>query len=299
MARLFSTKIVGYLLLGLLAFGEPARAFAEDRIGELTLTLAESHSERERIAAVTSLARIEDKAALRPLVVALQDPSAKVRAIAAIGLGKLHHKAAAPALRMTALGDLDPTVRERAAAALAEVNRANHLPTEPVTATVAVVAPTGVKVMNAATAPDRRVLIVLRGTSDESPGKGDPRARKVHADVLRATLLAEVNGSPLMTTDDVMAKKHGLETCQIDVSIVRLETRTDRGMIEVQAMLRLTISDERGKMLSFLSGGAAMQVKRRGYNLAYLPQLRKETVANAVRGLSAKLFEHLQRTVNS
>ncbi len=287
-----TSRLVGYVLLGLLALGQVPAARAEDRIGELTATLAGSHDEKERIAAVSSLARIEDKAALRALVIALTDPSAKVRGIAAVGLGKLRHKAAAPALRQAAAEDADASVRQQAAAALALVNKANGLPPEKV-------------VVTAATTPGKvastkaKIFVRVRSTTDESPGKADPKARKAHEQVLRDTLLDEVTAASLLTADADDAKKRSLTSCQIDISIVRLDTKTHGGVIEVEAMLRLTISDQRGKMLSFLSGGAMMQVKRKGYNLAYLPQLRRDTVANAVRGLSAKLVDHLRRTLTT
>lgn len=285
-------RLVGTVLLGLLAIGAPSHVRAEDRIGELTATLAASHSERERIAAVTSLARIADKAALRPLVVALQDPSPAVRAIAAGGLGTLRHKAALPALRVLAAEDTDATVRQRATEALVQINRANGLPPEKAIAMpVAAAGPPAV-------AAHPRIMVTIRSTTDESP-KVDARARLGHADVLRDTLTAELAGSPLFTTDGDLARRQNLDACQIDISLVKLDTRTRGGIIEVEAQLRLTISDPNGKMLSFLSGGARMEVRRRGYNLAYLPQLRKETVANAVRGLSAKLVEHLRRTITS
>lgn len=288
------SRLAGFLVLGLLAVGVPPHARAEDRIGELTATLAASHSERERIAAVTSLARIEDKAALRPLVVALQDPSPQVRSIACAGLGKLRHKAAAPALRMIATDDADPTVRQRAAEALALISRANGMPVDK---TLTPAATTAGQVAAPVTKP--RIFVTIRSTNDDSPGKRDAGSRKGHADVLRQTLAQELDAAPLFTTDASLAKRQNLDACQIDVSLVRLDTRTRGGMIEVEAQLRLTISDPNGKMLSFISGGARMEVKRHGYNLAYLPQLRKETVANAVRGLSAKLVEHLRRTITT
>lgn len=297
MPHWFGRRVLGYVLLGLVAIGEPAHAWAEDRVGELTATLASSHSERERIAAVTSLARIQDKAALRPMVVALQDPSPIVRGIAAVGLGKLRHKAAVPALRAAASDDADATVRERAAAALALINQAHGLPAEkPV---VRPAAATGATSATLAPAAQPRILVTIRTTTDESPGKGDARARKDHAELLRRTLTEEVVRSQILTTDPALARRVGMESCQIDVSITRLDTRTRGGVIQVEAQLRLTISDGHGKMLSFLSGGARMEVKRRGYNLAYLPQLRRETVQNAVRGMSAKLTEHLRRTITS
>ena len=66
-------------------------AFAGDRIEELTQMLSSS-SEKTRMSAVLSLARLGDKKAMKPLVTALHDPNAQVRAIAATALGKLGHK---------------------------------------------------------------------------------------------------------------------------------------------------------------------------------------------------------------
>src|SRR3569623_1857800 len=68
-----------------------------DRVGDLTAMLSSS-SEKTRISAVVSLAKLGDKRALKPLVTALHDPNAQVRALAATALGKLGHKAALPAL---------------------------------------------------------------------------------------------------------------------------------------------------------------------------------------------------------
>src|SRR5882724_9134074 len=66
-----------------------------DHVDELT-TMLSSSSEKTRLVAVVSLARLEDKRALKPLVTALHDPSAPVRALAATALGHLGHKAALP-----------------------------------------------------------------------------------------------------------------------------------------------------------------------------------------------------------
>src|SRR5262245_47750502 len=89
-------------LIGAALMGAPARrAYADEaeRIAELQATLGADHSERERIAAVTALARLGSKPTLRPLVGALSDESAVVRSVAIAGLAKLGHRAALPALR--------------------------------------------------------------------------------------------------------------------------------------------------------------------------------------------------------
>ena len=47
------------------------------------------------------------------------------------------------------------------------------------------------------------------------------------------------------------------------------------GFVQVEAELRLAISDESGKMLSFLSGGAKVQVPRNKFNASFLPEMRR------------------------
>jgi hypothetical protein len=47
-------------------------------------------------------------------------------------------------------------------------------------------------------------------------------------------------------------------------------------------------------MLSFVSGGAKVQVKKASYDMQYLPQLRREAIENAVKGLFDKLLAHLK-----
>src|SRR6188474_522737 len=104
-------------------------AFAGDRIAELTQMLSSS-SEKTRLSAVLSLARLGDKRAMKPLVTALHDPNAQVRAIAATALGKLGHKAALPALKSAALDDLDEIVRNKAREAAGLVAKANNMADE-------------------------------------------------------------------------------------------------------------------------------------------------------------------------
>ena len=63
---------------------------------------------------------------------------------------------------------------------------------------------------------------------------------------------------------------------------------------EIDAQLRLAISDDSGKMLSFLSGGAKVQVGNQTFDPRYLPALRREALENAMRGMFDKLLGHLR-----
>ncbi len=285
----------------------PTTAFADvddARVAELTTQLEPKQSEKQRIAAVTALGRLADKKTLKPLVQALRDKSATVRAVAVVALGKLGHRAALPALRTAQTEDDDVLVRKRAKEAVAAINAANGLADDDASATEAPAARGGKKAgfgdkpRALETRPE--VFAAVKSASDDSAtsygkGKQDKAERKVHADIVKATMRSELGASPVVTITQADAKKYGLDLHNIDLIITKLETKTSGAYIEIEAELRLSISDKRGKMLSFLTGGATVSVKKAKYNASYLPELRREALENAVRGLFDKLVAHLRR----
>ncbi len=283
-------------------FALPARA---DRVDELTQQLSSS-SEKTRMTAVVSLARLGDKRTLKPLVTALHDPSAQVRALAATALGHLGHKAALPSLRNMSNDDTDDTVRAKAREAALAVAKANHLPADLPTAQPAA-DPQPVQARHGSgfgrsphavdNAPD--LYVQIKTTSDDSPGKSDKTTRKVHADIVKAALLDSFKAAPQVTMTQADAQRWGLDARLIDVSVVKMEVAQNGGYMEIEAELRLAISDENGKMLSFLSGGAKVQVPRTKFNAKFLPDLRKEALESALRGLFDKLVTHLRQTSQS
>ena len=275
----------------------PTPAHAEDRVGQLT-TMLSSSSQKTRLSAVVSLARLGDKRTLKPLVTALHDPSPEVRALAAAALGKLGPKAALPALREAAINDTDTTVRERARAATIHVAKANGLPDElpaqPVQARKA-----GFGRQPHAVEDRADLFVTIKTSSDDSPGKADKATRKAHADVIRGTLTDALKAAPTVTMVASDAQRWGLDPRNLDLSVVKLEVRQTGGYVEVEAQLRLAISDDSGKMLSFLSGGATVQIPQDKFNWKYLPSVRKEALENAMRGMFDKLIEHLRQTLQS
>lgn len=281
-------------------------AHANDRVADLTKLLTTSSSEKARISAVAALAKLNDKAAMKPLVGALADPNAQVRAVAAAALGKLGHKAALPALK-TAADDQDESVRTRAREAAIAVAKANDLP-DPWPAP----APTG-PTANARTSggsarfgrqaraistrPD--LYVTIKSAADDSPGKADKKTRLLHGEILTSTLTDAFKAAPLVTTLPAEAQRYGLDPRQLDLSVTRLEVVYGDAYVEVDAQLRLAISDTRGKMLSFLSGGAKIQIPRRTYDARYLPALRKEALENAMRGMFDKVLLQLRARAQS
>jgi hypothetical protein len=91
------------------------------------------------------------------------------------------------------------------------------------------------------------------------------------------------------------ASRWGLEQRQIDVSVVKMDVQTVGNYVEVAVDLRLAITDNKGKMISFLSGGAKSQVPTSKFRPAMLPNMRKEALEGALRGIFDKLITHLRQ----
>jgi len=297
MGRLGIARWCAALVLAVSLLGGPARA--NDRVDDLAKMLVPSASDKARLSAVAALGRLDDRAALKPLVGALRDANPQVRALAAAALGKLGHKAALPALKHAA-DDPDPTVRKRAREAALAVAKANQLPdpwpAPPPTTTGkrkhggrAGFGRQGHAVVQR---PD--LYVTINSVADDSPGTADKTTRKRHGQILRQTLASSFQDSPLVTTTAADARRWGLAPRHLDLSVTQLSVSQVGPYIEVEAQLRLAISDRSGKMLSFLSGGAKVQVPKKTYNARYLPNLRREALENAMRGMFQKLLAHLR-----
>lgn len=276
-----------------------------DEISELSKTL-NSSSDKARLSAVTALARLADKRTLKPLVTAMHDPNAQVRAIAATALGKLAHKAAIPTLKDAAANDPDESVRGKAQIAASACAKANNIaddsaPPAPAVAAAETKTPRhagfGHQAHAVANHPD--FMIVINSSSDDSPGKLDKNARKAHADALRAELAKELGLQTSVTMVAADAAKWGLDTRHLDLSVVKMEVVPNGTMMEIEADLRLAISDDKGRMMSFVSGGAKVQIPKKTFDLKYLPALRKEAVENAAHGLFDKLLAQLRNRSQS
>jgi hypothetical protein len=305
-------KLVAAAGLALLMASRPV--LAGDRVTELT-TMLSSSSEKTRLQATLSLARLHDQRAMKPLVTALQDPNPQVRTVAATALGKISNNAALPALKSAALDDLDASVRKAARDAFTAIAKANNMkadlpavasaePAIPAAAAESAATPPASSVQARKTGFGRSphavadrpdLFVTVKGCNDDSPGKADKVTRKQHADLLSATLKDSLRTAPQVTMVQDDAERWGLDGRMVDVSVTKLEAKESSGYMEVAVELRLAISDNQGKMLSFLAGGAKVQVPLSKFKPAYLPNLRKEAIEGAMRGMMDKLLTHLRQ----
>ena len=266
-----------------------AGAARADRVHELSRTLVHSQQEKERIAAAVSLARLGDARAIKPLVQALRDPQRMVRAMAAMALGHLADDSALPALQR-ATQDSDDMVRKRALEAISSIRNR-----------VAATAGGAERRAGFGSSPHRVgpepvLYIGLKSTLDESKAPLTAKERRSHGTRMRAWLLKELDRQTDVTLSDGEARTLSLEKNNIDVSIVKLDLQERGKFSEVECQIRIAISDDRGKMLSFLTGGAKIQVPRTTFRARYLPQLRLEAIENAVKSVHQDMLGYLRRS---
>jgi hypothetical protein len=270
-------------------------AHAEARVAALAKLMASS-SDKTRLSAVLALAKLGDRAAERPLISALDDASGRVRVVAATTLGTFGTAAALPKLRTLAKEDTSEDVRKAAGNAALKIAKASRAPD------VRPGRPSGAAVDRGAAGPSRPgdgvrhpdLYLLVSSSSDDSPGTADKATRRMHAAIVKRVMVEACKSEGAVTASAPDAQRWGLGARHIDLSVTRLDVTRAGGYVEIGAELRIAISDHSGKMLSFLSGGAKVQVPTANYDPAYLGALRREALEDAVRGLFGKLLAHLR-----
>ena len=289
------------LLAAGLGLGAGAGTARAEKVDDLSNLLVHGKTEKERIAAAVSLGRLRDERALKPLVRALSDESNVVRALAATALGYLDQVAALPALQR-ASKDRDMTVRRRATEAIAMIRQSASEAGSAGAPSAPVQAARYDKLANYAIAPNEpartpQVYVLVKSAQDRSSGGAPIKVRQMQASAMRSLMVDQLKRDQqvtLMQATPAVAAEMGMEPYSLDVTIMKLE-RMERGAhVEIECEIRIAISDERGKMLSFLTGGAKVQVPRRTFRNAFEPQLKREALENAVKSVHQDLVAYLR-----
>jgi hypothetical protein len=291
-------RALGVIVIGLLITFASVKEASADRIHELTRTLIHSKHDKARIAAAVSLGRLKDRRAIKPLLAALKDPNRVVRAVAATALGKLGDPVALPRLQR-AIRDRDNMVRKRAVEAIALIQNRERAARAPAKKPKSKRAGFGNQPRSLGPRPT--LFLALKSATDDSVGKrtkGNKKLREQRAARMRKLLESEFKATTDVTTNLNKASSFGLERSSIDASITRLDRRVRGPYIEIECEIRLAISDDRGKMLSFLTGGAKVQIPKRTFRKKYLRQIQLEAIENAVKSVHQDLISHLRRHPN-
>jgi hypothetical protein len=136
--------------------------------------------------------------------------------------------------------------------------------------------------------------VLVNSATDESPGTTDAAARRIHAGVIRRALIEQLRSDASITSAASEAQRWALAARHLDISVTRLAAVRAGQLVEVEAELRIAISDDSGRMLSILSGGAKVQIPADKFDARNLPVLRREALDNAMRGMFGKLVAQLR-----
>jgi hypothetical protein len=142
--------------------------------------------------------------------------------------------------------------------------------------------------------PTPQVFVVLKSTMDKSIGGAPSKERQARVTQVRSLIVDELRRDQTVTLMSSVAAEVGIDPYAMDVTIMKLE-RAERGQfVEVECEIRVAISDRRGRMLSFLTGGAKVQVPRRTFRVQYEPQLKREALENAIKSVHGDLVKYLR-----
>jgi hypothetical protein len=271
-----------------------------DHVVELGEVLRISNNLKKRINAAVALGRLHDQRGVRPLVWALRkDRSELVRGIAAASLGHIGDARALPALKKAQL-DADPSVRKRAGAAVELIMRkADERAVANGTLAGSEMEERAHRYRIAAREAPRvdlpKVYVHIKTVSDKTKGPTTKQRRELRAERMLDLMVQELRATPHVTTDPTQADDLGIRRFTVDVTIEKLD-RQDRGpWVEMVCQVRLSVSNDRGRMLSFLTGGATVQVPKKTFRIEYETQLGAEALENAAKGIHQDLIAYLDK----
>jgi hypothetical protein len=267
--------------LALVAASPDARGGAA-RIEDVEDSLAHDHSYKVRAEAAIVLGRLHRPRSVPALLGALRDPHPVVRATAADALARIGSPAARDGLA-TAAKDPSPLVRRVARAALQRLGGPSGQPGQDGQGGAPDQPPPGVPAIRARAEPP---------LSFEVPAMGD---RSHHAgEALRSHMRDFLIGQ-LRPHGEIAAGRHqGMFV--VDGVIKDLATRTRNDQVEVSCAVQLVVSRQPGGGVFLLtSGEAIVQKPKRQWRPQLRPALELEALENAVRGASEDLIQHLGR----
>jgi hypothetical protein len=131
--------------------------------------------------------------------------------------------------------------------------------------------------------------VTIASASDRSPGVLDAHARKRHGEIVRRAVRDVLHRS------GTTVRHAGVGARRIDIAVVGWRVAPSGTDLLVSAELRAVVSDERGKMLSIVTGRASISAPARS---AHLLALREQVLAEAVAGMSDLLRSQVDRATS-
>jgi hypothetical protein len=280
---------IALIVVMIVTIGE--RGARADRIDDLSNTLENDPTDKARIAAAISLGRLADSRAVPSLMVALShDKSAVVRGVAASALGHIGDPRAATVLEK-ALTDENEGVRTRARDALAIVRERVARDSGGAVQRDKVQPHEAPRVIDDSPDPPRMYIVVQ--TASNKTGAGG----KALSGKMRDIMVATLSRSSDVTLDATTGKN--LKQFAVDGSITELKRSESGKLTEIYCEVKITVSNERGRMVGIVTGTATLQLTSAAFKKSVEKDLQVQALENAVQGAHQNLMDYLGRQVDN
>lgn len=140
---------------------------------------------------------------------------------------------------------------------------------------------------NVAEAAPGTLAVMIASSSDTSPGVLDAHARTEHGAIVRRAL------RDVLRRAGAEVRLTGSGARRLDVAVVAWRVLPAAQQTEVAVEIRVIVNDERGRMISIVTGRAKVSAP----GSAKLAELREEAIAEAIRGIAPTLQTQLARNV--
>lgn len=142
--------------------------------------------------------------------------------------------------------------------------------------------------------PAPALYVVVDSVADRSSRSASTEQRRERATSMRSMMVEGLQASPAITLAAKQARELSIPRFTVDATIERMEQRVRGNAVEISCELRVAVSDQRGKMLFFLTNGAAVRVPLVGFRAEFESPLQRDALEGAARGLNADLVTRLE-----
>lgn len=151
----------------------------------------------------------------------------------------------------------------------------------------------------AANARTKPLYYVTVAQAKATPGKDatTPFRAEVRLAIARGELVKALEADPDITSNAKDAKRFRLRPWSLDVGITRFEQHYRHDQIELEAEIKVSVADERGRIISVMSKTVTLPVRRCDYHPMLMKQFVRDLVMGATGAIADELPAHLQQQV--
>jgi hypothetical protein len=135
--------------------------------------------------------------------------------------------------------------------------------------------------------------VKLQAVSDRSEEAVSLERRRLRATNIRALMTEDLEKFPSISLVPGEATALDIPVFTVDTTIEKLDQRVRGASVEIICELRISVTDQRGKILFLLTNGSTVRVPRKGFRTEFEGPLQHDALEGAVRGINEDLISRI------